>query len=66
MENNIVKAFFDKYAHNWDQDNLYNEDIVNQLLDNARIIGDIKVLDIGSGTGSYLRHIKNVKLIMLV
>ena len=51
MENNVVKAFFDKCAHNWDQDNLYNEDIVNQLLDNARIIGNIKVLDVGSGTG---------------
>lgn len=51
MKKEDVKAFFDNWAKDWDDDMIRKEDIISLILDNAHIKEGIKVLDVACGTG---------------
>lgn len=68
MEKQVIKDFFDNFAHRWDDEPICDEKILNIILDNAGIKSGIDVLDIACGTGVlfpyYLK--RNVKSITAV
>lgn len=51
MEKKDVIEFFDKLAPEWDSQQIPKDEIINTILDNAKIHSGIKVLDVACGTG---------------
>ena len=51
MEKQTIKEFFDRFAHNWDNEPIADLEIINTILDNAKVLDGISLLDIGCGTG---------------
>ena len=60
IEKNDVISFFDKCAPTWDAEMIRDDAIIGTILDNAKIRGGEKVLDVACGTGvlinDYLRR----------
>ena len=46
-----VIEFFDQQATIWDQNMIKNDDIINEILDNAGVIEGKDILDVACGTG---------------
>lgn len=51
MEKKDVIEFFDKLAPEWDSQQIPKDEIINTILDNAKVHSGIKVLDVACGTG---------------
>lgn len=51
MRKTDVIAFFDRLAPQWDADMVRHDDIISQILDNARVREGCDVLDVACGTG---------------
>ncbi len=51
MDKKEIKEYFDKMAADWDSLDETDADIVNVILDNANVRGDVRVLDVACGTG---------------
>lgn len=51
MNKELIKHFFNKRAAKWDEINLQDEEIIETILDNARITEGVHVLDVACGTG---------------
>lgn len=51
MDKKEIEEFFDKKAAIWDSLDETDADIVNLILDNAKVRGDVRVLDVACGTG---------------
>lgn len=55
-----VRAFFDRYAPSWDENEIRDEEVISVILDNAGITEGSEVLDVACGTGAlipdYLRR----------
>lgn len=51
MKKSDVIEFFDRYAPQWDADQIPKDDIINKILDNARVGAGQEVLDVACGTG---------------
>ena len=65
MNKSDVIEFFDRYAHQWDADQIDKTPIINRILDNANVGEGLDVLDVACGTGVlfpyYLqRNVKSV------
>jgi len=65
MDKSDVIAFFDRYAPQWDADQIDKTPIIHRILDNANIEAGLDVLDVACGTGVlfpyYLeRNVKSV------
>lgn len=60
MDKKNVIEFFDRLAPQWDADMVRNDDVINTILDYARITEGVSVLDVACGTGvlipDYLRR----------
>ncbi len=70
MNKDIIKEFFNGFAPRWDNEPIADTEIINTILDNAKICENIDVLDVGCGTGVmfpfYLeRNVKNITAIDL-
>ena len=68
MNKNDVIEFFDRLAGQWDKDMVRNENIICQILDNAKVSEGKDILDVACGTGvlipDYLaRNVKTVTAI---
>ncbi len=51
MNKSDVIEFFDRYAPQWDADQIPRDAIINRILDNANIKEGLDVLDVACGTG---------------
>ncbi len=51
MNKSDVIEFFDRYAPQWDADQIPKDAIINRILDNANIKEGLDVLDVACGTG---------------
>jgi len=51
MDKNPIIEFFDRYASQWDDDMVRDEDVIRIILDNAGIKPGVSVLDVACGTG---------------
>ena len=51
MNKSDVIEFFDRYAAQWDADQIPKDAIINRILDNANIGEGLDVLDVACGTG---------------
>lgn len=51
MDKQEVISFFDRYAPTWDADMVKNDDVINQILDNAEVGAGMDILDVACGTG---------------
>lgn len=51
MNKSDVIEFFDRYAAQWDADQIPKDAIINRILDNANIGENLDVLDVACGTG---------------
>lgn len=51
MEKKDIIEFFDMCAPEWDADMIHNDDIINIILDNAKVCEGKDVLDVACGTG---------------
>ena len=51
IDTNEVIAFFDRLAPHWDADMVRNEEVINTILDNAKVDKGKDVLDVACGTG---------------
>ena len=51
MNKSDIIEFFDKYAPNWDADQIPKDKIINRILDNAGVGGGQEILDVACGTG---------------
>ena len=65
MNKSDVIEFFDRYAPQWDADQIDKTPIINRILDNANVGEGLEVLDVACGTGVlfpyYLqRNVKSV------
>lgn len=63
-----IIAFFNKKAETWDQYNVVNESIVNDILNNTHVEKDKTILDVACGTGVLIpyyksRNVKSIKAI---
>lgn len=60
MEKESVRIYFDSKASDWDSELIRNDDIIEKILDNAKITAGCHVLDVACGTGvlipDYLRR----------
>ncbi len=68
MNKQDVISFFDRLALGWDADMIRCDEVINRILDNAGICGDVEVLDVACGTGvlfpDYLsRNVKSLTAI---
>lgn len=68
MQKSDVIEFFDRCAPSWDADMIRNDEIINTILDNAKVEAGKDVLDVACGTGvlipDYLyRNVKSVTAI---
>lgn len=65
---NEVITFFDDLAYKWDNMEVKNEDVINIILDNAKVMDGHKVLDVACGTGIMIpyylkRNVSNVNAV---
>lgn len=51
LDKKTVMEFFDNFAPRWDNEPIADAEIINTILDNARIVKGVNVLDIACGTG---------------
>lgn len=51
MKKSDVIEFFDRYAAQWDADQIPKDAIINRILDNAGVKADQEILDVACGTG---------------
>ena len=51
MTKQDVIGFFDSNAHSWDARMIKNDEIINTILDNAKVTAGSRVLDVACGTG---------------
>ena len=51
MNKSDVIAFFDRYAPQWDADQIPKDKIINRILDNAGVSRGQEILDVACGTG---------------
>lgn len=51
MDKRDVIEFFDRYAPNWDADQIPKDKIINRILDNAGVAEGQDILDVACGTG---------------
>lgn len=51
MEKKDIIEFFDMCAPEWDADMIRNDEIINTILDNAKVCAGKDVLDVACGTG---------------
>ena len=51
LDKKTVIEFFDDFAPRWDNEPIADAEIINTILDNARIVKGVNVLDIACGTG---------------
>ena len=51
MNKSDVIEFFDRYAPQWDADQIPKDRIINRILDNANVAAGQEVLDVACGTG---------------
>ena len=51
MNKNDVIEFFDRLAGQWDKDMVRNENIICQILDNAKVSEGKDILDVACGSG---------------
>ena len=68
MNKNDVIEFFDRLAGQWDKDMVRNENIICQILDNAKVSEGKDILDVACGTGVFIpdylaRNVKTVTAI---
>lgn len=60
MDKKEVISFFDKLAHNWDKDQVRNEEVIKIILEKGGIKKGTEVLDVACGTGvlfdDYINH----------
>lgn len=68
MQKKDVIEFFDMCAPEWDADMIRNDEIINRILDNAKVCNGKDILDVACGTGvlipDYLaRNVKSVTAI---
>lgn len=69
MDKEIIKDFFNNFAHVWDNEPVADKEIIDTILNNAEVCKNKNVLDIGCGTGVlfpyYLERKANVTAIDL-
>jgi len=68
MEKKEIIQFFDECAPKWDADMIRNDEIINMILDNAKVCEGKDILDVACGTGviipDYLeRKVKSITAI---
>ena len=68
MQKKDIIEFFDMCAPEWDADMIRNDEIINRILDNAKVCEGKDILDVACGTGvlipDYLaRNVKSVTAI---
>lgn len=51
MDKNKIKVFFDNISKTWDADMIRSDEIINTILENARVGKGTEVLDVACGTG---------------
>ena len=51
MDKKDIREYFDRLAPQWDDSLVRNERVIAEILDNARIISGVRVLDVACGTG---------------
>ena len=51
MDKNKIKVFFDNISKTWDADIIRSDEIINTILENARVGKGTEVLDVACGTG---------------
>ena len=51
MEKKDIIEFFDRCAPAWDAEMIKNDEIINQILDNAEVGAGMDILDVACGTG---------------
>ena len=51
METEKIRDFFDKAAKTWDEELIFDPDIINIILDNASVSSGKDILDVACGTG---------------
>lgn len=51
MNKDIIRDFFNDFAHRWDDEPIADKEIINTILDNADVKGNVNVLDVACGTG---------------
>ena len=56
MNKEIIKEFFNDFAHRWDNEPIADTRIINTILDNANVCESIDVLDVACGTGVLFPH----------
>ena len=69
MNKEIIKDFFNDFAHTWDNEPIADKEIINTILNNAEVCENKNVLDIACGTGVlfpyYLERNANVTAVDL-
>lgn len=68
MNKETIREFFNNFAPTWDNEPICDKEILNIILDNAKVFEDIDVLDVGCGTGVLFPYYlqRNVKSITAV
>lgn len=51
MDKNKIKVFFDNISKTWDADIIRSDEIINTILENARVGKGTEALDVACGTG---------------
>lgn len=51
MNKSDIKKFFDNIADSWDDESVYNQDVISYILDKAEVSEGKRILDIACGTG---------------
>ena len=51
LDKTKVTEFFDRLAPTWDAELVPKDRLINEILDNAAVTGDLAVLDVACGTG---------------
>ena len=70
MNKDTIKEFFNSFAPRWDNEPVADSEIINTILDNAKVCENINVLDVACGTGVlfpfYLaRNVKSITAVDL-
>ena len=59
MEKEAIRQYFDTLAPDWDRMEIKSEPVIEEILTNARIRGDLSLLDVACGTGILFPYYRN-------
>lgn len=68
MNKDLIRDFFNNFAHGWDNEPIADKEIIDAILNNAEVKENINILDVGCGTGVLFPYYleRNVKSITAV